>query len=30
VAITEHLSERYRDDGGYLVDVAHRDEGEAG
>jgi RNase adapter protein RapZ len=30
VAITEHLAERYRSDGGYLVDVAHRDEGEAG
>jgi UPF0042 nucleotide-binding protein len=30
VAITEHLGERYRDDSGYLVDVAHRDEGEAG
>jgi RNase adapter protein RapZ len=30
VAITEHLAERYRSDGSYLVDVAHRDEGEAG
>jgi UPF0042 nucleotide-binding protein len=30
VAITEHLAERYRSDGGYLVDVAHRDEGEGG
>ena len=30
VAIAEHLAERYRDDGGYLIDVAHRDEGEAG
>ena len=30
VAIAEHLAERYRGDGGYLVDVAHRDEGEAG
>jgi RNase adapter protein RapZ len=30
VAIAEHLAERYRNDGGYLVDVAHRDEGEGG
>ncbi len=30
VAIVEHLAERYRSTGGYLVDVAHRDEGEAG
>jgi UPF0042 nucleotide-binding protein len=30
VAIAEHMGERYRGDGGYLVDVAHRDEGEAG
>jgi RNase adapter protein RapZ len=30
VAIAEHLAERYRSDGGYLVDVLHRDEGEAG
>ena len=30
VAIAEHLAERYRGDGGYLVDVVHRDEGEAG
>ena len=30
VAIAEHLAKRYRSDGGYLVDVAHRDEGEGG
>jgi RNase adapter protein RapZ len=30
VAIAEHLAARYRSDGGYLVDVSHRDEGEAG
>jgi UPF0042 nucleotide-binding protein len=30
VAISEHLAKRYRSDGGYLVDVAHRDEGEGG
>jgi UPF0042 nucleotide-binding protein len=30
VAIAEHLGERYGGDRGYLVDVAHRDEGEAG
>ena len=30
VAITEHLAERYRTNGSYLVDVAHRDEGEGG
>jgi RNase adapter protein RapZ len=30
VAIAEHLGERYRDDGSYLVDVAHRDESESG
>jgi RNase adapter protein RapZ len=30
VAIVEHLGERYRTNGSYLVDVAHRDEGEAG
>jgi UPF0042 nucleotide-binding protein len=30
VAIAEHLGARYRGDGAYLVDVAHRDEGEAG
>jgi RNase adapter protein RapZ len=30
VAITEHLAERYRSNRGYLVDVLHRDEGEAG
>ncbi len=28
VAIAEHLTERYRDDGGYLVDVLHRDISE--
>ena len=30
VAIAEHLAARYADDGSYLVDVAHRDEGEGG
>jgi UPF0042 nucleotide-binding protein len=28
VAIVEHLAARYRDDGGYLVDVVHRDVAE--
>jgi len=30
VAIAEHLGERYRTDGSYLVDVSHRDESESG
>jgi UPF0042 nucleotide-binding protein len=30
VAIAEHLGERYRGHGPYLVDVAHRDEAEGG
>jgi len=28
VAIAEHLAERYRGNGGYLVDVLHRDVAE--
>jgi UPF0042 nucleotide-binding protein len=27
VAIAEHLAERYRDDGDYLIEVSHRDAG---
>jgi UPF0042 nucleotide-binding protein len=30
VAIAEHMGERYRSSAAYLVDVAHRDETEAG